>query len=89
MGANAASGSAWQPPLSPHADGASTIHSAELTSTCATCSWVANEVPRVRLARKSFTVWPETVTLAEIVSPGRTVSFSSTGASGTSSYHAE
>ena len=68
-----ARGSAWQPPLSPQADGASTIHSAELTSTCATCSCVANDVPRVRSARKSFTVWPETVTLAEIVSPGRTV----------------
>ena len=55
-----ASGSARQPPLSPHADGASTIHSAELTSTCATSSCLENDVPRVRSAMKSFTEWPET-----------------------------
>ena len=84
-----ASGSARQPPLSPHADGASTIHSAELTSTCATSSCLENDVPRVRSAMKSFTEWPETVTLADIVSPGRTVRPSLTGAAGTSSYQAE
>ena len=53
-----ASGRAWQPPLSPHAEGASTIHSAELTSTCAAVSRFVNDVPRVRLAMKSFTAWP-------------------------------
>ena len=84
-----ASGSDRQPPLSPHADGASTIHSAALTSTRSARSCVANEVPRVRLAMNSFTRWPDTFTLAEIVSPGRTVSFSATGPAGTSSYHAE
>ena len=84
-----ASGSARQPPLSPHADGASTIHSAELTSTRATSSCLENVVPRVRSAMKSFTECPETVTLADIVSPGRTVSPSLTGAAGTSSYQAE
>ena len=48
-----------------------------------------NDVPRVRSAMKSFTEWPETVTAADIVSPGRTVRSSLTGAPGTSSYQAE
>ena len=84
-----ASGSARQLPLSPHADGASTIHSAELTSTYATSSRLVNEVPRVRSARKSVTERPETATLADTVSPGRTVRPSLTGAAGTISYQAE
>ena len=84
-----ASGSARQPPLSTHADGASTIHSAELTSTWSTRSCLENEVPCVRSAMKSFTRCPETVTAADIVSPGRTVRASLTGAAGTSSYQAE
>ena len=84
-----ASGSARQVPLSPQADGASTIHSAELTSTRATSSRLVNEVPRVRSAMKSFTERPETVTAADIVSPGRTVRPSLTGAAGTISYQAE
>jgi hypothetical protein len=72
-----------------HADGASTIHSAELTSTRAAASRCVNDVPRVRLAMKSFTAWPETVTEAEMTSPGRTARLSFTGPSGTSSYQAE
>jgi hypothetical protein len=84
-----ASGRARQKPLAPHADGASTIHSAELTSTRATSSRLVNEVPRVRSAMKSFTERPETATLADMVSPGRTVRLSLTGAAGTISYQAE
>ena len=48
-----------------------------------------NEVPRVRSAMKSFTERPETATLADIVSPGRIVRPSLTGAAGTISYQAE
>ena len=84
-----ASGSARQPPLSPHADGASTIHSAELTSTRATSSCLENDVPRVRSAMKSFTECPETVTRPTSCRPGATVRASLTGAAGTSSYQAE
>ena len=84
-----ASGSARQLPLSPHAEGASTIHSAEATSTWSTRTCLEKDVPRVRSAMKSFTECPETVTPADIVSPGRTVRPSFTGAAGTSSYQAE
>ena len=45
-----AKGSVWQP-LSSHADGASTIQSAAVTSSCLGRSCLAKWVPRVRLAR--------------------------------------
>src|SRR5919204_904867 len=83
-----ASGSGLQRVAS-HFEGASTIHSAAVTSTRFAVSCLAKTAPVVRSARRSLTVRPDTATLAESVSPGRTRRAMDTGPAGTSSYHAE
>jgi hypothetical protein len=45
-----------------------------------------NEVFRVRFFRFTITSWPFTVTFAEILLPGKTLSLTGTDAAGTSSY---
>ena len=70
------SGSTSQRPKSSHADGASAIHSAEDTSGASMVSFRVKIVFRVRFRSRSETVWPVTVTVAEIRSPARIFSFS-------------
>jgi hypothetical protein len=75
--------------LSPeHSDGASTIHSADRTSTDGTFSAFENEPRRVRSVSFNVTWWPATLTLALIVSPGLIVIRIRRLGSGTSSYQA-
>src|SRR5436190_2303882 len=71
-----------------HDEGASAIHSADERSGVAILSFLEKYLPLVRFRIVTVTLLPMTVTVAEIVSPGRIVRFTSTGPAGTSSYHA-
>ena len=84
-----ASGSAWQVNWLMHCDGASTIHSAELTSIASVQGLAEAVVARqvVELDDDAVVV-PVTVTLACIASPGRTASEIVLEGAGTSSYQA-
>ena len=84
-----ASGSVWQDVAVVQSEGASTIHSAELTSIEAALNHLVKELWRVRSASFSSTRWPTTVTEADIRSPGRTRRLIDSEGAGTSSYHAE
>ena len=57
-----------------HADGASAIHSAEDTSGDAMKRRFVKDVFRVRFFSCTMTRWPLTVTFAEILLPGKTLS---------------
>src|SRR5205085_9997850 len=70
-------------------DGASTIHSAEVTSGEDIRFVALKLVPRVRSRSRSVTRVPFTSTVAAIVSPGRTLKWIVWDAAGTSSYQAE
>ena len=60
-----ASGRVWQSVALMQAEGASTIHSAEVTSTTVACTVLAKTVcAGRRRASVSLTWWPTTVTLA-------------------------
>jgi hypothetical protein len=72
-----------------HSDGASAIHSADDVSGVAIRRTFVTTVFRVTLRTCIVTVCPLTLTDAEIVSPGRTVSPIFTAAAGTSSYQAQ
>ena len=72
-----------------HIDGASTIHSAESASGDLIQSSVEKAAPVETLRSASVTVLPLMATFAEMVSPGRTASGSSTGGAGQSWYQAE
>jgi hypothetical protein len=81
-----ASGRISHASLPAHAEGASTIHSAEEASISARRLVVWKRPPVVRSRIRSVTSWPATVTEASIRSPGRTRIFRLTGAAGSSSY---
>src|SRR5581483_7049602 len=80
------SGTTRQKPKPPHSDGASAIHSAELTSGAAIVSFFVKVVWRVRFFTCTSTLVPLTTTLDVTVSPGISFSFTFTDAAGTSSY---
>src|SRR5207248_1041592 len=82
-----ANGRVWQE-LPSHCDGASTIHSAEVTSTVPMRSDLVNVHPRLRSRSTSVVVCPWTVTLAAIRSPGLTGRKIGYDGAGTVSYHA-
>jgi hypothetical protein len=82
------SGSVRQELSAEHADGASTIHSAERTSTAEAIKRFENDRWRVASVSLSVTRWPTTVTLALIASPGLIVIRIGRLESGTSSYQA-
>src|SRR5947209_6518709 len=83
-----ASGSVWQLLAVMHADGASTIHSAELSSRLEACTVLRKPCPRVASYRATVTALPLTLTDACIRSPGLTVSRIAADGAGTSSYQA-
>jgi len=78
-----------QRPYPSHADGASAIHSAEVTSGEGMESVFVNDVLRVRFLIVSVTFVPPTMTDAQSLLPGVTLSLTGTDAAGTSSYHTE
>src|SRR5881275_3543216 len=82
-----ASGRVWQE-LPWHSDGASTIHSAEVMSTAEMRSDLVKVQPRLRSRRTRVVVWPCTVALAAIWSPGRTLRKMLYDGAGTVSYQA-
>ena len=73
----------------PQTEGASAIHSAELTSSgCAVVIVLLKRVLRVTSFRLIVTRCPETTTAAVIVSPGLIFSLTGTTAAGTISHQA-
>jgi hypothetical protein len=72
-----------------HADGASTIHSAESVSGDRIRDSVENDAPVVTSPSSTVTALASTATLAATVSPGRIVNGNSTGGAGKSWYQAE
>src|SRR5450755_378555 len=72
-----------------HSDGASRIHSAEVTSIAAALTVLEKLRCRERSVSVSVTRWPTTVTPALIRSPGLTVIRIGSDGAGTSSYQAD
>src|SRR5581483_3037761 len=83
-----ASGSAWQLYWLMHSEGASRIHSAELTSIAEVWRVLRKLRWLVRLSSSTTTFDPVTVTLACIASPGCTASEIVLEGAGTNSYQA-
>src|SRR5580658_588875 len=83
-----ASGSAWQAYWPRHSDGASTIHSAELTSIDGAFSVLWKRRWLVSSLSVNITVCPVTVTVACMTSPGFTRRAMVLDGAGTSSNHA-